>query len=142
MYPQIKVPIQVNKKQKELNSKYNGEVCVYSVAKLCPTLHDPKRTVALQAHLSMGFPRQEYWSGLPFAPRGHLPNPGIKPASPVSPKLADRFFTTEPPGKPWLNNADKKLIIEIFIRDKLQARKSISENFENSFSARSLDTVV
>ena len=45
----------------------------------------------------MGFPRQEYWSGLPFASPGDLPDPGIKPAFPV---LAGGFFTTEPPGKP------------------------------------------
>ena len=41
-------------------------------------------TVTLQAPLSMGFSRQEYWSGLPCPPPGHLPDPGIKPASPVS----------------------------------------------------------
>ena len=40
-------------------------------------------TVAWQAPLSMGFPRQEYWSGLPFRPSGDLPDPGIKPASPA-----------------------------------------------------------
>ena len=57
-------------------------------------------TVALQSPLSMGFSRQEYWSGLPFPPPGYLPNPGVKPVSPVSPALAGRFFTTEPPGKP------------------------------------------
>ena len=55
-------------------------------------------TVAGQNPLSMGFPRQEYWSGLPFPSPGELPNPGVKPASPT---LAGRFFTTEPPGKPW-----------------------------------------
>ena len=54
-------------------------------------------TVAYQAPLSMGFFRQEYWSGLPFPPPGDLPDPGIEP---VSPAFADRFFTTEPPGKP------------------------------------------
>ena len=48
----------------------------------------------------MEFPRQEYWNGLPFSPPGDLPNPGIKPESPVSPALAGRFFTTEPQGKP------------------------------------------
>jgi len=47
----------------------------------------------------MGFPRQEYWSGLPFPPAGDLPNPGVKLPSPVSPALACRFFTTVPPGK-------------------------------------------
>ena len=45
---------------------------------------------------STGFPRQEYWSGLPFPPPGDLPNSGIELASPA---LAGRFFTTEPPGK-------------------------------------------
>ena len=43
---------------------------------------DP-RTIAGQAHLSMGFSRQEYWSGLPFPPPGELPDPGIKPRSPA-----------------------------------------------------------
>ena len=56
-------------------------------------------TVALQAPLSMGFPRQEYWSGLPFPAPGDLPNPGIEPVSLVSPALAGRFFITELPGK-------------------------------------------
>ena len=41
------------------------------------------RTIAHQASQSMGFPRQEYWSGLPFPPPGHLPDPGIKPVSPA-----------------------------------------------------------
>ena len=57
-------------------------------------------TVAHQAPLSMGFPRQEYWSELPFPPQGDFPNPGIKPMSPVSSALADGCFTTEPSGKP------------------------------------------
>ena len=47
--------------------------------------------------LPMGFPRQAYWSGLPFPPPGTLPHPGIEPVSPV---LAGGFFVTEPPGKP------------------------------------------
>ena len=54
-------------------------------------------TVACQAPLSMGFPRQEYWSGLPFPSPGDLPNPRIKP---VSPALSDGLFTAEPVGKP------------------------------------------
>ena len=44
----------------------------------------------------MGFPRQEFWSGLPFSFPGDLPDPGIEPASPA---LAGGFFTTVPPGK-------------------------------------------
>ena len=53
-------------------------------------------TTACQAPLSMGFPRQEYWSGLPFPPPVDLRSPGTEPSSPVSPALAGRFFTTEP----------------------------------------------
>ena len=53
-----------------------------------------------QAPLSMGFPRQEYWSGLPPPSPGDLPNPEIKPASSA---LEGRFFTTETPGEPHFN---------------------------------------
>ena len=49
------------------------------------------RTITLQAPLSMGFPRQDYGSGLPCPPPGDLPKPGIEPSSPT---LAGRFFTT------------------------------------------------
>ena len=56
--------------------------CVQSYPALC----DPV-TVARQAPLSMGLSRQEYWSGLPFPPPRDLPDPGIKPTSPVSPAL-------------------------------------------------------
>ena len=59
----------------------------------CPTLCNPIY-LACQASLSMGFPRQEYWSRVPFPPPGDLPLPGIKPASLTSPALAGRFFTT------------------------------------------------
>ena len=51
-------------------------------------------TVAHQAPLSVGFSRQEYWSGLPCPPPGDLPNPGIKLVSLMSSALAGRFFTT------------------------------------------------
>ena len=51
-------------------------------------------TVAHQAPLSMGFSRQEYWSGLPCPPPGDLPDSGIEPESLMSPALAGRFFTT------------------------------------------------
>ena len=53
-------------------------------------------TVAYQAPLPMGFSRQEYWGRLPFPSPGDLSDPGMGPAPPA---LADRFFTTEPPGK-------------------------------------------
>ena len=51
-------------------------------------------TVARQAPLSVGFSRQEYWSGLPRPLPGDLPNPGIKPVSLMSSALGGVFFTT------------------------------------------------
>ena len=50
--------------------------------------------VACQALLSMGFSRQNYWSGLPCPPPGDLPDTGVKPAPLMSPALAGEFFTT------------------------------------------------
>ena len=69
--------------------------------KKCPTLRPPW-TVAGHAPLPMEFPRQEYWSGLPFPSPGDLSKPGIEPVSLASPALAGRFFTTELQGKPVL----------------------------------------
>ena len=60
-------------------------------------LCDPMNYIAHQAPLSMGFSRQEYWSGLPYLSPGDLPNPGILPGSPA---LAGRFLSTVPLGKP------------------------------------------
>ena len=51
-------------------------------------------TVALQAPLSMGFSRQDYWSGLPCPLSGDLPDPGIEPSSLMSPALGEGFLTT------------------------------------------------
>ena len=61
-----------------------------------PTLATPW-TVAHQAPLSMGFSRQEYWSGLPFSSPGDLSNPGIEPGSPT---LQADALLSEPPGNP------------------------------------------
>ena len=57
-----------------------------------------------QDSLSMGFSRQEYWSGLPFCSPGDLPDPGMEPASLLPPALAGKFFTTQSPVYPpdWL----------------------------------------
>ena len=57
-------------------------------------------TVAHQAPLSVGFSRQEYWSGLLFPPPGHLPGPETEPESLPSSVLAGEFYTTAPPGEP------------------------------------------
>ena len=67
-------------------------VVVYLLS--CVQLFAALWTVDHKASLSMGFPRQEYWSRLPFPPQRDFPNPGIEA---VSPSLAGRFFTTEPP---------------------------------------------
>ena len=71
--------------------------CFCLAGKLCLTLFVAPWTVTCQAPLSMGFPRQVYWSGLPFHSLGDLSDPGIKP---TFPELAGRFFTPETPGKP------------------------------------------
>ena len=57
-------------------------------------------TVACQVPLSMGFPRQKYWIGLPFTSPGDCPDPEIEPATPA---LVGGFFTAEPPEKPTGN---------------------------------------
>ena len=57
-------------------------------------------TIALQAPLSMGFSRQEYWSELPCPPPGDLPDLGLEPVTPASPALQAGSLPTEPPGKP------------------------------------------
>ena len=58
-------------------------------------------TVAHQAPLSMGFSRQEYWSGLPCPPPGDLPNPGIKTSSPVTPALQVDSLQLSHRGSPY-----------------------------------------
>ena len=65
-------------------------LCHFSRVRLFATLW----IIACQAPLSMGFSRHEYWSGLPCPPPGDLPDPGIRPASLMSPALAGSFFTT------------------------------------------------
>ena len=72
-----------------MNDKASVLVC-----SSCLTLVTPW-TVARQAPLSMGFSRQEYWSGLPFPPPGDLPYPGIEPESPMSPALQTHSLPAE-----------------------------------------------
>ena len=64
----------------------------------CVQLFTTLLTVARQAPLSIGFPRQEYWSGLPFPPPGDLLNPGIKPASLVFPIVRTDSLQLAEPG--------------------------------------------
>ena len=71
----------------------------------------------------MGFPRQEYWSGLLFPSSGDLPDPGIEPASPA---LAGGSLTTEPPGKPQ----DKELVEYVFNGITLAIKREKSCHFQ------------
>ena len=64
-------------------------------------------TVAHQASLSVGFSRQENWSGLPFPSPGHLPDPGTEPGSPA---LQADSLPSEPPGKPYPCAKKKSLV--------------------------------
>ena len=75
----------------------NESVCMHAQSLSHVGLFVTLWTVAHQALLSMGFLRQEYWSGLPFPSPGDIPEPGIEPTSPA---LARGFFTTAPTGKP------------------------------------------
>ena len=73
-------------------------------------------TPAHQTPLSMGFPRQEYWSELPFPSPGDVPDPGVIPVSLVSPALAGGFFTTSTTWEAhdFHSTMSKKLVWEIF----------------------------
>ena len=83
----------------KLNGLKQHKFTVFVHAQLlsCVWLSATPWTVAHQAPLSMGFSRQEYWSGFPFPFPGDLPDPGIKPTSSA---LSGGFFTTVPPEKP------------------------------------------
>ena len=73
----------------------DGDIaCCCLLAKSCPTLYN-SWTIAHEASLSVGFPRQEYWNGLPFLSPRDLPDLGTEP---TSPELAGEFFTSDPPG--------------------------------------------
>ena len=84
----------------EVNWNLDNVICQLLLSCKVVSLLPPHGTVASQAPLSMGFSRQEYWSGLPFPSPGHPPDAGMKPTSPT---LAGGFLTTEPPGKPCMS---------------------------------------
>ena len=80
---------------------------------LCMPIHSVSASVvtpwtAAHIPLSMGFSRQEYWSGLPCPPPGDLPDPGIQSASLTSPALAGRFVTSSATGKPTQKSSQPK----------------------------------
>ena len=127
-----------------------------SVAQSCPTLqpHEQQHarlpcpsptlscvqffatswSIAHQTPLSVEFPRQEYWNGLPCPLPENLPNPGIEPTFLVYPGLAGGFFTTTaPPGKPKGNEYPpiKRLFFFFF---KLREKKKLGNNRLNEKS--------
>ena len=85
----------------------------------------PLWAVACQTSQSLGFPKQEYWSRVPFAPPGDLPNPGIEPTSPA---LVGRFFTTMPPGKSYVLILDSKLNLIFALSQSSKAVINILKN--------------
>ena len=110
-------------------------VCVYPRARTqpCQTLrpHGLSGVSLHQAPLSMGFSRQQSWSGLPFPPPGDLSDPGIKPRSPA---LQADALTSEPPGKPRTLRDHQKLVGKYL---SIPATKKCSgESFSSCFSCR------
>ena len=86
----------VEQKQQENSLVTSEEMCVLSRFS-CVRLFAILWTLARQAPLTMGFSRQEHWTGLPCPPPGDLPHPGTEPASLTSLVLAGGFFTTSAP---------------------------------------------
>ena len=82
-------------KRLPLGNQAQGFMCVLNTKSLSGVrIFVNLGTIVQQAPLSMGFPRQIYWGGLPCPPPGDLPDPGIEPTSLLSPALAGKFFTT------------------------------------------------
>ena len=92
----------------ELESRYSelwfGCACVSVTSVMSDSV--TLWTVARQAPLSMGFPRQAYWNGLPCPPRGDLPNPGIEPPSPA---MVGRIFATS---ATWKANSSPNCLLQ------------------------------
>ena len=87
------------------NDVYMELCCAQLIS--CVGLFATPWTIAHQVPPSMGFCRQEYWSGLPCPPPGDLPNPGIKPRSPT---LQADSLQAEPQGKPLCSREDVKIV--------------------------------
>ena len=109
------------------------------VAKSCLTLATPW-TVVHKAPLSMGFSRQEYWSGFPFPTSGELPDPGIKPDSP---SLQADSWPTEPPGKIFFlhfSSVQSLSHVRLFVTVWIAARQA-SLSITNSWSLLKLMSI-
>ena len=75
--------------------------CVHVCVLSCVQLFSTPWTIAREAPLSMGFSRQDSWSGLTFPPPGDFPDPALEPGPPAAIALEGDFITIEPPRKPW-----------------------------------------
>ena len=96
-------------------------VCTCSVTQSHPTLSDPI-DCSLPGFSDHGVFQAKYWSGLPFPPPGYLPDPEIEAIPLASPALADRFFTTERPGKFICMVVDiVSILIDHILREHSQA---------------------
>ena len=96
-------------------------------------------TAAHQAPPSMGFSRQEYWSGFPFPSPGDLPDPGIKPRSP---SLQADTLSSEPPGKLYMTTGKTiSLTVWTFVGKKLCVCHSFPSKEQASFNLMAADTV-
>ena len=105
-----------NNRRPEANSNYQGRKWKKVKSLSHVRLFATPWTVTYQVPLSMGFSRQENWSGLPFPSPGDLPDPGIKPRSPT---LQADALTSEPPGKPaWKKGGPKKLFYVMYDEDQ------------------------
>ena len=101
----------------------------FSWVQLCATLW----TVARQAPLSVGFSRQQYWSGLPCPAPRDLLDPGVKPGSPMSPTLAGGLFTTS---TTWEALTENRYLIQIRRRKRVWKGRMMmysSRNKERAF---------
>ena len=87
-------------------------------------------TVTCQVPLSMGFSRQEYWSGLPYPPPRDLPDSGIESASLLSPALARGFFATSATWKAHTDVHHNLKSNNLLLRNRLQKRKSSNFTME------------
>ena len=97
----------------------------------CVRLFATVWTLAQKAPLSVGFSRQEYWSGPPCPPPGDLPDPDMLPASLSSPALAGRFLLLVPPKKP-LPQASRVIFLVVFILVFLQVAGVSSKRLKRS----------
>ena len=98
-------------------------------------------TVAYQASLSIGFSRQEHWSGLPFPSPGDLPDPGIEPGSPA---LEAEALNSEPPGKPWFSSVQSLSHVRLFVTPWITARQAslFITNSRSSLRLASIESVM